>query len=99
MRKNISTIPDFENIWSVGPAKHKINLVSSYNTLTFFAPYIMKPTRFASQRLTADILINSIGYMPQSGNLTIRISHHLLQFVILVFLKRFYRRISILVKL
>ena len=28
MRENIIIIPDFENIGSVGPAKHKINLVS-----------------------------------------------------------------------
>ena len=36
-----------------------------YNTLTsnFFAPYIMQPTRFASQSLIDSILINSIEYM------------------------------------
>ena len=30
MRENIIIIPDFENIVSVVPAKHKINLVSPY---------------------------------------------------------------------
>ena len=33
MRENIIIIPDFENIGSVGPAKHKINLVSPYAEL------------------------------------------------------------------
>ena len=43
----------------------------------------MQPTRFASQSLIDNILINSIEYMSYSVNLTIQISHHLLQFVIL----------------
>ena len=43
----------------------------------------MQPTRFASQSLIDNILINSIEYMSYSGNLTIQISHHRLQFVIL----------------
>ena len=53
------------------------------NTLTsnFFAPYIMQPSRFASQSLIDNI--NSIEYMSYSGNLTVQIFDHLTQFVIL----------------
>ena len=61
------------------------NINQFYNTLTsnFFAPYIMQPTRFASQSLVDNIFINSIEYMSYSGNLTIQISDRLLQFVLL----------------
>ena len=61
------------------------NINQFYNTVTsnFFAPYIMQPTRFASQSLIDNIFINSIEYMSYSGNLTIQISDHLLQFVLL----------------
>ena len=48
-----------------------------------FAPYIIQPARFASQSLIDNKLINSIEYMSYSGNLTIQISDHLVQFVIL----------------
>ena len=44
---------------------------------------IIQPSRFASQSLIDNILINSIEYMSYSGNLTIQISHHLIKFVIL----------------
>ena len=60
-----------------------INLFYNILTSNFFAPCIMQPTRFASQSLIDNILINSIEYMPYSDNLTIQISDHLLQFVIL----------------
>ena len=43
----------------------------------------MQSTRFASQSLLDNICINSIEYMSYSGNLTIQISDHLLQFVLL----------------
>ena len=49
----------------------------------FFTPYILQPTRFVSQSLIDNIFINSIEYMSYSGNLTIQISDHLLQFVLL----------------
>ena len=58
-------------------------LILQHFNFQLFAPYIMQPTRFASQSLIDNILINSIEYMSYSGNLTIQISHHLLQFVIL----------------
>ena len=60
-------------------------VASFYNNVTshFFAPYILKPTRPKSKTLIDNILINSVEYPSHSGNLTIQISDHLLQFVIL----------------
>ena len=45
------------------------NINQFYNTLIsiFFAPYIMQPTRFASQILLDNIFIISIEYMSYSG--------------------------------
>ena len=59
------------------------NINQFYDTLTsiFFAPYIMQPSRFASQSIIDNILISSIEYMSYSVNLTIQTSHHLIQFV------------------
>ena len=56
-----------------------VSTTEFYNTLTsnLFAPYIMQPTRFASQSLIDNIFINSIEYLSYSGNLTIQISDHL----------------------
>ena len=56
-----------------------------YNNVTshFFAPYILQPTRSKSKTLIDNILINSVEYPSHSGNLTVQISDHLFQFVIL----------------
>ena len=61
------------------------NVNAFYNNVTshFFAPYILQPTRPKSKTLIDNILINSVEYPSHSGNLTIQISDHLLQFVIL----------------
>ena len=61
------------------------NVNAFYNNVTshFFAPYILQPTRPKSKTLIDNILINSVEYLSHSGNLTIQISDHLLQFVIL----------------
>ena len=49
----------------------------------FFAPYVLQPTRLISNTLIDNIFVNSIEYMSHSGNLTIQISDHLFQFVLL----------------
>ena len=56
------------------------NANAFYNNVTshFFAP-----TRSKSKTLIDNILINSVEYPSHSGNLTIQLSDHLLQFVIL----------------
>ena len=56
-----------------------------YNAMTshFFAPYILQPTRPQSKSLIDNILINSVEFPSHSGNLTISLSDHLFQFVIL----------------
>ena len=61
------------------------NVNAFYNNVTshFFAPYILQPTGPKSKTLIDNILINSVEYPSHSGNLTIQISDHLLQFVIL----------------
>ena len=61
------------------------NVNAFYNSVTshFFAPYILQPTRPVSKTLIDNIFINSVEYPPHSGNLTIQISDHLLQFVML----------------
>ena len=81
--KMCSLVGDF-NIDQLKSNKNK-NINQFYNTLTaiIFAPYIMQPTRFAYQSLIDNIFVNSIEYMSYSGNLTIQISDHLLQFVLL----------------
>ena len=58
---------------------------SFYNTMNshFFTPYILQPTRPISKSLIDNILINSIEFPSHSGNLTIQISDHLIQFAIL----------------
>ena len=55
------------------------NIMTSY----FFAPYILQPTRPISKTLIDNIFINSIEHNSYSGNLTIQISDHLLQFAII----------------
>ena len=56
-----------------------------YNTLTshFFAPHILQPSRPISKTLIDNIIINSIEYKSTSGNITIQLSDHLIQFVLL----------------
>ena len=61
----------------------KVNAFYNNVTSHFFAPYILQPTRSKSKTLIDNILINSVEYPSHSGNLTIQISDHLLQFVIL----------------
>ena len=50
MRENIVIIPDFENIGSVGPANHKINLVSP-NIITTNCRYNISPLLAKQYRL------------------------------------------------
>ena len=59
------------------------NLFFNNMSSNFFAPYILQPTRLQSKTLIDNILINSVEYNSYSGNITIQISDHLLQFVIL----------------
>ena len=56
-----------------------------YNCMSshFFAPYILQPTRPVSKTLIDNILINTVEFPSHSGNITIQLSDHLLQFVIL----------------
>ena len=56
-----------------------------FNTMTscFFTPYVLQPTRPISKKLIDNIFLNSIEYSSYSGNLTIQISDHLIQFVVL----------------
>ena len=56
-----------------------------FNTLTsnFFVPHILQPTRPVSKTLIDNIFVNSIDFISYSGNLTIQLSDHLFQFVIL----------------
>ena len=56
-----------------------------FNTLSsnFFAPYIPQPTRPTSKTLIDNIFLNVIDFPAHSGNLTIQLSDHLLQFAIL----------------
>ena len=49
----------------------------------FCHTYILQPTRPKSKTLINNIFINSVEYPSHSGNLTIQISDHLLQLVIL----------------
>ena len=52
-------------------------------TSYFVSPYILQPTRPTSKTLIDNIFINSLEYKSISGNLTILLSDHLFQFVIL----------------
>ena len=49
----------------------------------FFTPFILQPTRLRSKTLIDNIFINSVEYPSYSDNLTIQLSDHLFQFVIL----------------
>ena len=56
-----------------------------YNHLTnpFFAPYILQPTRPKSKTLIDNIFLNTMENCSYSGNITIQLSDHLFQFVLL----------------
>ena len=60
-------------------------LKTSVNTMasSFFAPYILQPTRLSSKTLIDNIFFISLEYCSHCGNLLIEISDHLLQFLIL----------------
>ena len=61
--------------------KNFINSLSS----NFFTPFILQPTRVtkSSKTLIDNIFFNSLEYDNYSGNLTTKVSDHLVQFVIL----------------
>ena len=75
------------NDFNIGLLKHDSieSIGDFYNNMTshFFAPYVMQPTRLISKTLIDNIFINSIEYSSYSGNITIQLSDHLFQFVIL----------------
>ena len=48
----------------------------------FLAPYVLQPTRPSTKTLIDNIFFNSLEFNSHSGNLTIDISDHLVQFVI-----------------
>ena len=58
---------------------------SFFNNVTshFLTPFILQPTRLKSKTLIDNIFLNTIEYPSYSGNLTIQLSDHLFQFVIL----------------
>ena len=60
-----------------------VNVFCNNMTSRFFTPYILQATRPKSKTLIDNILINTVEYPSDSGNLAIQISDHLLQFVIL----------------
>ena len=70
---------------------HNVSDFYDILSLTFFAPYILQPTRLAenSKTLIDNIFLNSIEFNTFSGNLTSHISDHLRQFLIL---KDFYHK-------
>ena len=82
-KKMCTLVGDFNIDLLKSNSNNDIN--SFYNSMTshFFTPYILQPTRPISKSLIDNILINSIEYPSHSGNLTIQISDHLIQFVIL----------------
>ena len=56
-----------------------------YNNLTshFFAPFVLQQTRLSSKTLIDNIFLNTIEYSAYNGNLTVQLSDHLFQFIIL----------------
>ena len=56
-----------------------------YNNLTshFLAPFVLQPTRLSSKTLIDNIFLNTIEYSAYSGNLTVQLSDHLFQSIIL----------------
>ena len=55
-----------------------------FNNLSshFFTPFILQPTRLKAKTLIDNILVNTLEYQSNSGNLLLEISDHLIQFVI-----------------
>ena len=78
---------DLLNDFNIDLLKHDSieSIGDFYNIMTphFFAPYVIQPTRLISKTLIDNIFINSIEYSSYSGNITIQLSDHLFQFVIL----------------
>ena len=70
---------DLVKIDSVISSNHFFNTMCS----NFFAPYILQPTGPASSTLIDNIFLNTVDFSSYSGNLTIQLSDHLFQFVIL----------------
>ena len=64
-----------------------------YNNLSshFFTPFVLQPTRLCSKTLIDNIFLNSIEYPASSGNLTVQLSDHLFQFIIL---EGFYKELN-----
>ena len=62
-----------------------VDASSFFNNVTshFLTPFILQPTRLKSKTLIDNIFLNTIEYPSYSGNLTIQLSDHLFQFVIL----------------
>ena len=56
-----------------------------FNNLTshFCTPFVLQPTRLSSKTVIDNIFLNTIEYPSYSGNLTVQLSDHLFQFVIL----------------
>ena len=81
--KNCSLVGDF-NIDLVKLHSHN-DVNNYYNNLInhFFAPYILQPTRPQSKTLIDNIFLNTMEYCSYSGNITIQLSDHLFQFVLL----------------
>ena len=64
-----------------------------YNNLSshLFTPFVLQPTRLSSKTLIDKIFLNSIEYPAYSGNLTVQLSDHLFQFIIL---EGFYKELN-----
>ena len=82
-KKICALVGDFNIDLLKSNTNNDINLFYNSMTTHFFTPFILQPTRPISKSLIDNILINSIEYPSHSGNLTIQISDHLIQFVIL----------------
>ena len=52
-------------------------------TSNFYSPFILQPTHPISKSLIDNIFLNTLKYKSTSGNITIQLSNHLFQFVIL----------------
>ena len=66
-------------------SKTRAGISFFYNTMlfSFFAPYILQPTRPVSKSLIDNIFFSTIDYPSKSGNLEIQLAEHLLQFALL----------------
>ena len=57
----------------------------------FFSPFVLQPTRLSSKTLIDNMFLKSIEYPSYSGNLTVQLSDHLFQFIIL---EGFYKELT-----